>query len=55
MTIRPDGRRIVSVTMRQSLYDRLKAACDAADQPVTVVARAAIMDWLERREKKAEP
>jgi hypothetical protein len=42
MTLRKDGRRIVSVTMKPALYDQLNAHCKALDVPITVFVREAI-------------
>ena len=50
MTLRSDGRRIISVTMQPELYDQLYEACKELDLPVTVWCREAIKAHLERRE-----
>lgn len=49
MTVRSDGRRIVSVTMQPALYDQLYEACKELDQPVTVWVREAIKARLQRQ------
>jgi predicted DNA-binding protein len=41
----PD-RRVVSVTMRDDLYQRLRSRCAALDKPVTVFIRDAIKQAL---------
>jgi predicted transcriptional regulator len=51
MTLRSDGRRVLSVTMQPALYDELIRASRAMDQPTTVVVRAAIKQWLESRQR----
>ena len=47
MTLRSDGRRVVSVTMQPALYDRLYLACKQQDIPVSVLCREAIKAYLE--------
>jgi hypothetical protein len=42
MTLRSDGRRVVSVTMQPELYDQLYETCKRLDLPVTVWCREAI-------------
>lgn len=42
MTLRSDGRRVISATMQPELYDRLYAHCKEMDIPVTVFMRDAI-------------
>jgi predicted DNA-binding protein len=42
MTLRSDGRRVVSVTMQPELYEQLYATCKRLDLPVTVWCREAI-------------
>lgn len=43
MTIRKsDGRRIVSLTMKQDLYEQLIERCEQIDIPVTVFVRELI-------------
>ncbi len=49
MSLRRDGRRIVSVTMKPPLYDELIERCKALDVPVTVFAREAITTALARQ------
>ena len=51
MTLRADGRRVVSVTMQPELYERLYAICKHLDLPVTVWVREAIKAQLERQER----
>jgi predicted DNA-binding protein len=51
MTLRSDGRRVVSVTMQPELYDQLYEACRHLDLPVTVWVREAIKAQLERQEQ----
>jgi siroheme synthase (precorrin-2 oxidase/ferrochelatase) len=46
MTLRSDGRRVISATMQPELYDRLYAHCKELDIPVTVFMRKAIKDAL---------
>lgn len=46
MTLRSDGRRVISATMHPDLYDRLYAHCKELDIPVTVFMRKAIKDAL---------
>jgi len=42
MTLRSDGRRVISATMHPDLYNRLYAHCKQLDVPVTVFMRDAI-------------
>ena len=42
MTLRSDGRRVISATMQPELYDRLCAHCKELDIPITVFMREAI-------------
>jgi len=46
MTLRSDGRRVISATMQPELYDRLYAHCKALDLPITVFVRDAISKAL---------
>lgn len=48
MTIRPDGRRVISVTMQPELYDRLMTRLQKLDQPVTAYVRELIRLDLAR-------
>jgi siroheme synthase (precorrin-2 oxidase/ferrochelatase) len=42
MTLRSDGRRVISATMQPELYERVYAHCKELDIPVTVFVRDAI-------------
>jgi siroheme synthase (precorrin-2 oxidase/ferrochelatase) len=42
MTLRSDGRRVISATMQPELYERVYAHCKQLDIPVTVFVRDAI-------------
>ena len=42
MTLRSDGRRVISATMQPELYERLYAHCKERDIPITVFVRNAI-------------
>lgn len=42
MTLRSDGRRVISATMHPDLYNRLYAHCRELDIPVTVFMRNVI-------------
>jgi hypothetical protein len=42
MTLRSDGRRVISATMHPDLYDQLCAHCTGLDIPITVFVREAI-------------
>jgi predicted DNA-binding protein len=46
MTLRSDGRRVISATMQPELYDRLYAHCKELDTPITVFVRNAIKQAL---------
>jgi predicted DNA-binding protein len=46
MTLRSDGRRVISVTMQPDLYDQLYARCKELDRPITVFVREAIKSAL---------
>jgi hypothetical protein len=51
MTLRPDGRRMIQVTLRPELYDQIKQICDDHDMPLSVWGRAVFEraireDWL---------
>lgn len=50
MTLRSDGRRVISATMQPELYDRLYAHCKELDIPVTVFVREAISRALPPEE-----
>lgn len=54
MTIRSDGRRIISVTMLPELYERLREHCRLIDRPLTVFTRSAIEEKLVRDERLGE-
>jgi predicted DNA-binding protein len=53
MSLRSDGRRIVSVTMQPELYAQLHEACRRLDQPVTVWVREAIKAQLKQQSEGA--
>ena len=42
MTLRSDGRRVISATMQPELYEQLYAHCKELDIPITVFVREAI-------------
>lgn len=46
MTLRSDGRRVISATMQPELYERLYAHCKELDIPITVFVREAIAKAL---------
>jgi siroheme synthase (precorrin-2 oxidase/ferrochelatase) len=46
MTIRSDGRRVISATMQPELYERLYAHCRDLDIPITVFVREALQQAL---------
>ena len=52
MSLRKDGRRIVSVTMKPCLYDELIERCKALDIPVTVFAREALVTALGKAQQQ---
>ena len=54
MSLRSDGRHIVSVTMQPELYAQLYEACKRLDLPVTVWVREAIKRELQRQEQGTE-
>lgn len=39
MTLRSDGRRLIQLTMKPDLYERIREHCDSLDLPVTVWVR----------------
>jgi hypothetical protein len=47
MTLRSDGRRLIQLTMRPDLYDRIREHCRRLDVPITVWARSVIVAALE--------
>lgn len=49
MTMRPDGRRLLQITMSPLMYVRLKAFCLERDLPLSVWGRAVIERALEER------
>jgi len=53
MTLRSDGRRVVSVTMQPELYAQLYEACKRLDLPVTAWVREAIKRELQRQNEGA--
>jgi len=50
MSLRKDGRRIISVTLKPSLYEELVEECKELDVPVTVFARKAIATALAAKQ-----
>jgi len=42
MTLRSDGRRVISATMQPELYEQLRSRCKELDTPLTVFVREAI-------------
>ena len=46
MTLRSDGRRVLSATMQPDLYDRVYAHCKKMDIPITVFVREALKQAL---------
>jgi predicted DNA-binding protein len=52
MTIRSDGRRVISVTMQPDLYDQLYARCKELDRPITVFVREAISQALNAEQQR---
>jgi predicted DNA-binding protein len=55
MTLRPDGRRVISVTMWPELFERLQAHCHRTDQPLTVYVRHLLDESLPPLRKKDDP
>ena len=47
MTLRSDGRRVISATMQPELYEQLRARCKELDTPITVFVREAIKAALQ--------
>lgn len=47
MTLRSDGRRVISATMQPELYEQLLARCKELDTPLTVFVREAIKAALQ--------
>lgn len=39
MTIRSDGRHVISLTMKPELYDLVRERCEQLDLPVTIWIR----------------
>ena len=49
MTIRrSDSRRLIQLTMKPDLYERIRDHCRALDVPMTVWARSLILRELEQ-------
>lgn len=48
MTIRSDGRHVISLTMKSDLYKQMQSRCDQLDLPVTVWVRELIQRELAR-------
>ena len=46
MTLRSDGRRVISATMQPELYDRVREHCRNLDIPITVFVREALKQAL---------
>lgn len=55
MTLRSDGRRVISVTMHPDIYNRLYAHCKKLDIPVTVFMRNAIKQSLPPDDEAKPP
>jgi hypothetical protein len=51
MSLRKDGRRIASITMKPELYEQLVGHCKALDIPVTIFAREAIVAALAKAQQ----
>lgn len=52
MTLRSDGRRVISATMQPELYERLYAHCRKHDKPITVFVREAIQAALPIKQEQ---
>lgn len=46
MTIRSDGRHVISLTMKADLYQRMQDRCEKLDLPITVWVRELIQREL---------
>lgn len=55
MTIRPDGRRVISVTMQTEMHQHLISRCRELDQPITVFVREAIKRALQQGAREGPP
>ena len=49
MTIRSDGRRLIQLTMKPDLYDRIRQHCSSLDLPMTVWIRGLIDHALKSK------
>jgi hypothetical protein len=47
MTIRSDGRRLIQLTMKPDLYERIREHCNSIDTPMTIWARQIICRELD--------
>jgi hypothetical protein len=52
MTLRADGRHVISVTMLPELYHKTRAAAALDDKPISVWVREVIKEELEQQEKR---
>lgn len=48
MTVRSDGRHVISITMKPDLYRQIEVRCDELDLPITVWVRELIQRELIR-------
>lgn len=48
MTVRSDGRRVISLTMQPAIYEMLYEHCRKIDQPITVFVRELIKREINR-------
>ena len=46
-TRRDDNRKLIQLTMKPDLYDRIRSHCSALDMPITVWARELIKRELD--------
>ena len=51
---RPDNRRLIQLTMKPDLYERIRDHCRALDVPMTVWARSLILRELEPPDTPSE-
>lgn len=48
MSTRPDGRRVLQITFKRELYDRIFSHCKDLDTPMAVWTRDLILKELAR-------
>jgi hypothetical protein len=54
-TRKDDGRRLIQLTIKPDIYERMREHCSRLDIPMTVWARSLIARELEQANRPSEP